>query len=218
MNRRVAEQQLKPPVSLEPDALDHVSAEQKTRAGGSEGPKGLEHAPEDAAAPALMDDDKKRFRFFVGLVSVVLLVVTLTFGASTSKNDLETVLKGVSAGISPGTQMVSADPQMQARDYSVAIADEGGGPLELSIWDFADEDGDYVQVFVDGQPKTDPFAISHRATKVKVPSKGLIQVKGIRDGKGDGISYAVFFNKTGETYFNVVPLNATNTYTIRTAK
>lgn len=51
-----------------------------------------------------------------------------------------------------------------------------------------------------------------------MPSSGVIQVKGIRDGRNDGITYAVFFNKTGETYFNMAPQGGINTYTIRTAK
>lgn len=202
---------------------DHaVSGQVKTQPGGeagvSETPKRLGHGLEDDTAPDVMDDDKKRFRFFLGFVSIALLAVTLMFGSPASKNDLDAVLRGVATGISPGTRMVSADPKMQATDRTVTIAEEGGGPLELSIWDFADEDGDYVQVFVDGKPQTDPFAVTQRAVKVKVPSSGLIQVKGIRDGNNDGISYAVFFNKTGETHFNIAPQGGMNTYTIKTAK
>jgi len=201
MKRRAEEQARRRPEPLDPEML-----------------RRLEDQPASDASGDVMDDDKKRFRFFVGLVSVALITASIVLGSSAGKNDIDTVKRGVSAGISPGARMVREDPQMQPKDYSVTVADEGGGPVELSIWDFADEDGDYVQVLVDGRPQTDPFAISHRVVKVKVPSKGLIQVKGIRDGKNNGISYAVFFNKTGETYFNVAPLNGTNTYTIKTAK
>jgi hypothetical protein len=178
----------------------------------------LDHGREQEAEFDVMDADKRGFRFFTGLVCAALLVLTVMFGPRASRNDLETVLKGVAAGVSPGTRMVQEDPQMEPGDYMVAVPDEGGGPVELSIWDFADEDGDYVQVFVDGRPRTDPFAITHRVTKVRVPSKGVIQVRGIRDGKGNGISYAVFFNKTGETYFNIAPLGGANTYTVQTAR
>ena len=47
--------------------------------------------------------------------------------------------------------------------------------------------------------------------------KELIQAKRIRDESFNEITYATFFNKTGETYLNTVPLNSMNTYTIKTS-
>ncbi|GFZ29880.1 hypothetical protein CSC2_04060 [Clostridium zeae] len=108
--------------------------------------------------------------------------------------------------------------KLDAKDFTVDTG-KSYGKIELSIWNFVDkEDGDYVQVFVDGSPQGEAFSIRHKPVKVSVPDKAVIQVRGIRDGSNNGITYGVTFSKTGETYLNTVPLNAENTYTIKSAE
>lgn len=74
----------------------------------------------------------------------------------------------------------------------------------------------FKRPYVYGKPATESFVIRNKPIKVAVPDKGPIQVKGIRGGSFNGITYAVFFNKTGKTYLNIVLLNAINIYTIKT--
>ncbi|WP_187117389.1 hypothetical protein [Clostridium amazonitimonense] len=130
----------------------------------------------------------------------------------------ETLQSGKIDGVKAGDKLSKDAAKLQPKDFSIDSVNSYG-KIELSIWNFADkEDGDYVQVFVNGSPQTEPFAIRHKPVKVEVPDNAVIQVRGIRDGSNNGITYGVFFNKTGETYLNTVPLNATNTYTLKTAQ
>ena len=113
-----------------------------------------------------------------------------------------------------GDLLSKKDLKLEPKNATLEIAG-GVGNLEISIWNFSQvEDNDYVQVFIDGVAQGAPFSIRHKPVKISVPDKGVIQVQGVRDGSNNGITYAVFFNKTGETYLNTVPLNSMNTYTI----
>ncbi|QAA32583.1 hypothetical protein [Clostridium manihotivorum] len=161
----------------------------------------------------------KGFRRAVAILAIATIVL-VTFvgnfnGNSNYKSNLASEkLSGVKAGDALSKEFV----KLEAKDFTVDST-SGYGKIELSVWNFSDkEDGDYVQVFVDGSPQTEPFAIRHKPVKVSVPDKAVIQVKGIRDGSGNGITYGVTFSKTGETYLNTVPINAANTYTIKTSK
>lgn len=161
----------------------------------------------------------KSFRKLIGVLTLAFIAYSFIFlnstGAINYKSDLES---GKIEGIKVGNILSKENVKLEAKDFSIDLANSYG-KIELSIWNFANtEDGDYVQVFVNGSPQTEPFAIRHKAVKVGVPDNALIQVRGIRDGSNNGITYGVFFNKTGETYLNTVPLNTSNTYTLKTAQ
>lgn len=161
----------------------------------------------------------KRFRKVIGCMILVFIVYFVVFSHSSSATNYKSNLtSGKVEGVNAGTILSKDAVKLEAKDFSIDSANSYGN-IELSIWNFVDkEDGDYVQVFVNGAPQTEPFQIIHRPVKVSVPDKAVIQVRGIRDGSNNGITYGVFFNKTGETYLNTVPLNATNTYTLKTTE
>lgn len=161
----------------------------------------------------------KNFRKLIGSLLLVFIGYFIIFlnnsGTTNYKLNLQS---GKIDGVKAGDKLSKGTVKLEAKDISIDLANSYG-KIELSIWNFADkEDGDYVQVFVNGSPQTEPFAITHKAMKIGVPDKAVIQVRGIRDGSNNGITYGVFFNKTGETYLNTVPLNAANTYTLKTAQ
>ena len=52
--------------------------------------------------------------------------------------------------------------------------------LKIWVWDYAAEDGDYVQILVNGLPMTDSFMIRHKPKAFTVPSTGEVQIKGRR--------------------------------------
>ncbi|MFS0574036.1 hypothetical protein AB1K83_00230 [Sporosarcina sp. 179-K 3D1 HS] len=127
-----------------------------------------------------------------------------------AKNALETK---VSTGVSAGTILLRSDENIGEQDYTIQHT-HGGDQAKLWIWDYAAEDGDYVQVLVDGTPTSEPFMIKHKPKVMTVPAVGSIQVKGIRDG-GGGITYAVRYEVNGTSYFNSAPEGEFNTYTLQ---
>lgn len=161
----------------------------------------------------------KSFRKIVGGLLLIFIACFFIFANNSSDTKYQKNLEsGKIDGIKVGDTLSKDAVKLQPKDFSIDLANSYG-KIELSIWNFEDdEDGDYVQVFVNGSPQTEPFAIRHKPVKVGVPDKAVIQIRGIRDGSNNGITYGVFFSKTGETYLNTVPLNASNTYTLKTAQ
>jgi hypothetical protein len=161
----------------------------------------------------------KNFRKIIGGLLIVFIAYSAFFqNNSDVTNYKSNLVSGKLEGVKAGDILSKDTVKLQAKDFSIDTANSYG-KIQLSIWNFADkEDGDYVQVFVNGAPQTEPFVIRHKPTNVDVPDKGIIQVRGIRDGSNNGITYGLFFNKTGETYLNTVPLNADNTYTLKNTK
>lgn len=155
----------------------------------------------------------KKFRIITGAICLVLFIA-VSFMNKINKNYMDNLTSGIIENINIGDVLTEDALKLDAKDASIEISG-GYGNLEISIWNFAQkEDNDYVQVFIDGVEEGPPFSIRHKARKISVPDKSVITVQGIRDGSNNGITYAVHFNKTGETYLNTVPLNGTNTYTI----
>ena len=181
------------------------------------GRKKLRKLEDDEEELDIMNDSVKKFRFIIGLITIVTMFFSFVIIGAPSINYQSDLASGLIDGIQVGDRLSQEAVTLQPTDIEVDLTGRDGGPIKLYIWDFDDEDGDYVQVFVNGSPHTEPFMIRHKEVKVGVPGEGLIQVKGIRDGDGKGISYGVFFNKTGEEYLNTAPINGTNTYTLKTA-
>lgn len=182
---------------------------------------------EEEALPTKLTEEKnasfaltpaqKHFRTFLGTIVLVLMVGGMIFSMNTASGTLNAALiqKGSAPGVKPGATYSTSKIYAPQKNYTVTV--QNGGEIQLSVWDYLGSNGNYVQVFVDGKALTNAFMISDKAVKVSVPSKGLIQVRGISSPNNGTISYALFFNKTGETYFNMVPLSGENTYTLKTA-
>lgn len=165
----------------------------------------------------LITPSMKTFRKVVGGIVLALIAYSFIFSRNLgTRNYMSNLESGKIEGIVAGDIISKEAIKLDSKDFTIETAN-GYGSIEISVWNFSDnEDGDYVQVFVNGSPHTEPFSIRHKPIKVGVPDDAVIQVKGIRDGGNNGITYGVFFNKTGETYLNTVPLNASNTYTLKT--
>lgn len=118
----------------------------------------------------------------------------------------------ISTTISTGALLLAADRDLGPQDYTITHASDQE-ETKIWIWDYAAEDGDYVQVLVNGNPISDAFMIKHRPREFVVPAVGDVQIKGIRDG-GGGITYAVKYELNQTSYFNSAPLNECNTYTL----
>lgn len=135
---------------------------------------------------------------------------------STPTKGIEAVKKGVVKNIKPGTVMLDKDQEISAKDYTIDINTKDT-EMEIILWDFAAEDSDSIQVLVDGEVIADLVNINHNAQTFKVPTKGTIEIKGLKDG-GNGITYALYVSETKETYFNTPIADSSNTYIIKNKK
>lgn len=168
------------------------------------------------------EEKQKRKRFekplkIFGSICIALTVLALIISPGTSVDTSESAKNAlenkVSTAISAGTVLLSKDENIDAKDYTITHKSDNKD-MKIWVWDYASEDGDYVQVLVNGAPITDPFMIKHKPKELIVPSTGDVQIKGIRDG-GGGITYAVRYEINGTSYFNGAPEGEVNTYTIR---
>jgi hypothetical protein len=175
-----------------------------------------DHATEAQAARKRSKEKRERPFMVFGVLCIVLCLVVLIF-SNTSSIDTSDAAKDalanqVSTTLSTGTILLNEDEELDQQDYTITHnSDEG--EAKIWIWDYAAEDGDYVQVLVNGTPVSDAFMIKHKPVEFTVPATGIIQIKGIKDGVG-GISYAVKYDLNYTTYFNIAPLGEFNTYTL----
>lgn len=111
-----------------------------------------------------------------------------------------------------GTRLLFNDTAMESKDYMIEHDFEQESST-IWVWDYAAEDGDYVQVIVDGVTLGEAFMIVNRPVEFTIPSTSVVQIQGIRDG-GGGITYAVRYELNGTTYFNSTGEGERNTYTL----
>lgn len=135
---------------------------------------------------------------------------------STPTKGIETVKKGVVKNIKPGTVMLDKDEEIPAKDYTIDISTKDS-QMEILLWDFAAEDSDSIQLLVDGKSIATSVDINHNPQTFKVPTKGTIEIKGLKDG-GSSITYALYVSETKETYFNTTIVDSSNIYTIKNKK
>ena len=153
-----------------------------------------------------------------GIVLLVASIFTFAWGINSSptvdRSDAaqQAIAEQVSTSLSVGTILMSSDENIGAKDYTI-IHDSNQDESKIWVWDYAAEDGDYVQILVDGNPIGDAFMIKNKPQEFKVPATGTVQVKGIRDG-GGGITYAVRYELNNTNYFNSAPEGEFNTYTL----
>ncbi|MCH5271301.1 MAG: hypothetical protein J1E83_11190 [Lachnospiraceae bacterium] len=144
------------------------------------------------------------------LFSMILLNPVANVNQSSAATEALELQLSTELGI--GTLLLWSDEEMPAQDYTITHSSRSDS-TKLYIWDYAAEDGDYVQVLVDGVPLGDPFMIKNKPVEYTIPSTGEVQVIGVRDG-GGGITYAVHYDINGTTYFNGTDVGAGNVYTL----
>lgn len=151
-----------------------------------------------------------------GGICIAAAVVAFIYSGSSTVNTSESAKKAletkVSTAVSAGTILLSEDENVGAKDYTIAHKSDSKD-TKIWVWDYAAEDGDYVQVLVNGAPASNAFMIRHKPKEITVPSSGKVQIKGIKDG-GGGITYAVRYDINGTSYFNGAPEGEFNTYTL----
>lgn len=163
---------------------------------------------------------RKRFerplKIFGGIcitAAIISFILTGTSKVDTSEAARNALQNKISTTVSAGTILSSTDENMEAKDYVITHGSDAKD-TKIWVWDYAAEDGDYVQVLVNGTPVSDAFMIKHKPKELIVPTSGEVQIKGIRDG-GGGITYAVRYEANGTSYFNGTPEGEANTYTLR---
>lgn len=162
----------------------------------------------------------KRIKKSAAVFGAVAIAAMITFGmvntstsVTTGQEATEALSTHVSTTLGAGTRLLEDDENTgYGKDYTITHS-SGEGNTVIWVWDYAAEDGDYVQVLVDGSPICDPFMIKNKAVSLSIPSEGVIQVVGTRDG-GGGITYAVYYDVNETTYFNGMDEGGTNTYTL----
>ena len=158
----------------------------------------------------------KRLKF-TGLVLAGLFVVAMFFmptstSVNTSDDAKQALESGMSTQLSIGVRILTDDQNLAGQDLTITHS----SPKEenkIHIWDYAAEDGDYVQILVDGVAICDPFMIKNKPVEFTVPTTGEVQILGTRDG-GGGITYAVHYDVNGTTYFNGTDVGNGNLYTL----
>lgn len=154
----------------------------------------------------------KTFGIICTVIGVASMFLTNTSTVDTSETAKSALENKVSTAISAGTVLLAEDKNVEAKDHTITHKSDAKD-TKIWVWDYAAEDGDYVQVIVDGTPKGEAFMIKHKAKEFTVPSVSTIEIKGIKDG-GGGITYAVRYDINGISYFNGTPEGDGNTYTL----
>ncbi len=152
-----------------------------------------------------------------GLVLAGLFVVSMFFmptssSVNTSEEAKLAIENQMSTQLPIGVRIMSNDENLAGQDLTITHSSPAN-ENKIHIWDYAAEDGDYVQIIVDGAAIGDPFMIKNKPVSFTVPTTGEIQVLGTRDG-GGGITYAVHYEVNGTTYFNGTDVGNGNLYTL----
>jgi len=195
------------------DAGNHEELSQHT-------PAAEDAASGNAAEPSAKKARKTRFDKKLKATGLVLLAlfaasIFLTPGSSSvdkSEAAVQAAESGMSTQLPIGVRILKDDENLAGQDLTIVHASPAA-ETKLHIWDYAAEDGDYVQVLVDGTAIGDPFMIKNKPAVFTVPASGEIQVLGTRDG-GGGITYAVHYEVNGTTYFNGTDVGDGNLYTL----
>lgn len=158
---------------------------------------------------------KKGAGILTGL-AVVSLILSITFSSSksvdTSEDAANALEDRVSTSLAAGTRVLDKDDNYVGGDLTITHSSKDD-ETTLYIWDYAAEDGDYVQVIVNGSAIGDPFMIKNKPVTYKVPTVGTIEVIGTRDG-GGGITYGVYYEMNNTTYLNGMDEGNGNVYTL----
>ena len=156
----------------------------------------------------------------IWMISLILIGLALVGSFfTTSFNDEgtaeEVVANRISMSTAAGENFFTdeTNTNIEARDFEVTNAGSDGGEARMLIWDFNKVDLDEVAIFVDGAPVKEKLILSNNATAISIPVPSKVTISGVKD-IGGGISYAVKFPNNKTTYFNVVSVGHSNTYTV----
>ncbi|NIZ19210.1 hypothetical protein [Entomospira culicis] len=141
----------------------------------------------------------------------VAMVDTYDYSTSLIK---EAIREGFSEELAIGARLFPEDTnQMKDLDYTLTyIGDET--LTKVWLWDYAGVDGDVVLVKVNGVEFA-RHTLTHDPISFEIPLdevETLVEVVGITDG-GGGITYAIYFDFDGASYFNRVQKGSNNHYT-----
>jgi len=201
--------------SLKTDSSGKVAVDSNVTSGNASG-----FSPRYGIPPVAQAKEKKPvFKKFVifGIICIVMFFVGLSIapgsGTINTTPEAQTAIETqVSTMLPVGTILMKTDESLGGQDITIEHESEQG-ETKIWVWDYAAEDGDYVQILVNGVPAGDAFMIKHKPREFTVPSVGEVQIKGIRDG-GGGITYAVHYELNKTTYFNTAPEGGANAYTL----
>ncbi|CAG9623148.1 hypothetical protein [Sutcliffiella rhizosphaerae] len=156
---------------------------------------------------------KKFLKIFGGLalgISICGFIFSMGSTVDTSTAAENALTNQISTELAAGTLLLATDEELTSMDHQI-VHNSSAEETKIWVWDYAAEDGDYVQIIVNGTPISESFMIKHKPREFTVPAVGTVQIKGIRDG-GGGITYAVRYDINGTSYFNTAPINGENTY------
>lgn len=143
---------------------------------------------------------------------LIYLIPKIKFNTVQIKEILEL---GSSTQITAGMILAKNDIEMEARDIIISHKSKKSTTI-LEIWDFAYEDGDAIQVFIDDEAITEEIKLLNEAIEIEVPTIGIVEVRGVIDG-GGGITYAVYCELDETTYLNTAPIDGSNKYIFKRA-
>lgn len=157
----------------------------------------------------------KKLKWFGSLLLVIFFIVIFTDISSTenskaSRNALET---NRSTEIREGTVLLRDDEDIGSKNHTIEHK-SSVQETTMWIWDYAEADGDYIQIFIDGIPLMDAFMIKNKAREIIVPTVSTVEIKGIKDG-GESITYAVRFEHLEISYFNSVVEGQSNFFQLK---
>jgi len=151
--------------------------------------------------------------FAVGVISMIIYSMGATSSSVDTSDEAASALEShVSTSLVAGTKLLANDDNYIGGDMTITHESDDE-ETTLYVWDYAAEDGDYVQVVVNGTPLGEPFMITNKPATFTIPTVGEVEVIGTRDG-GGGITYAVYYEMNHTTYFNGVDENGSNIYTL----
>lgn len=157
----------------------------------------------------------KRFGAFSIAAFFIVMIVYMFSSQSVDTSDaaVKALADRTSTSLLAGAVLLKEDKNIGKQDYTITHKSLSAD-TKIWVWDYAAEDGDYVQVLVNGAPVGDAFMIKHKPRVLTVPAVGEVQIKGVKDG-GGGITYAIRYEVNGTNYFNTAPQGEFNTYTLQ---
>ncbi|BCN29871.1 hypothetical protein [Anaeromicropila herbilytica] len=161
--------------------------------------------------------EREKPLFILGLVLICISFCFIYLDQGTkwdnSKVAMDALKYRVSTELKPGTAMQSAKYENELSKDVKIKNNTNKKKTKIWVWDYADEDGDYVQISVNGKEIGDPFLILNKPRVFTIPAEGEIEIKGIKDGI-NGISYAIKFDFNGTSYLNLVNEGKVNKFSL----
>ena len=196
------------------DSSNNVDLSPRTPTVPESEPSGYVAASKVKKKHKTMADKKLKITglIFIALFTFSIFLAPNSASVNTSEKAVQAVESGISTQLPIGVRVLTDDENLAGQDFMITHSSPSNGG-KVHIWDYAAEDGDYVQILVDGIAIGDPFMIKNKPIVYTVPTTGEIQVLGTRDG-GGGITYAVHFEVNGTTYFNGTDVGDENLYTL----